>query len=158
VNFPSSAFKRTLRVFACNLRHLVKKIAEIEEHVSKAEMHGEILRYHAVSAALTTVKYDLLTLYVTIRSGGLTAMKASFLFPILTDIQRWLTYTFYQIKQILSAFPGSSVSRQSAASSRRTAPKKLCIPSFYAMNSQLKKAIQHAGTGSEPSRVRAGSS
>jgi len=105
-------FKRGLRVFACNLRNLVKKITQIEGYVTKANIHGEIVRYHAISAALTTIKYDLLTLYVTIRSGGLTAMKTSFLYPILSDTQRWLAYSYYQIKIILSSFPGSNVNRQ----------------------------------------------
>jgi hypothetical protein len=135
--------KRTLGVFACNLRHLVKKIAEIEGYVSKVDMHGEIRRYHAISAALTTVKYDLLTLYVTIRSGGLTAMKTSFLFPILSDTQRWLTYSYYQIKLILSAFPGSNESRRSVRASIQQ-PRKPCIPSFYTLNATLKKAIEQS--------------
>ncbi|CAF4416547.1 unnamed protein product, partial [Adineta steineri] len=84
----SPNFKRILRIFACNLRNLIKKISEIENHISKTDLNGEIIRYHTISTALTTVKYDLLTLYVTIRSGGLTAMKTSFLYPILNDTQR----------------------------------------------------------------------
>lgn len=35
-------------------------------------------------------------------------MKTSFLSPILHDTQRWLTYSYYQIKMILSFFPGSN--------------------------------------------------
>ena len=121
----------------------MKKIAEIESYVSKVEMHGEIRRYHAISAALTTVKYDLLTLYVTIRSGGLTAVKTSFLFPILSDTQRWLTYAYYQIKLILSAFPGSNESRRSARASIQQA-RKPCIASFYTLNTTLKKSIEQS--------------
>jgi hypothetical protein len=90
----------------------VRKISQIETHVTKANINGEILRYHAISAALTTVKYDLLTFYVTIRSGSLTAMKTSFLYPILSDTQRWLTYAYYQIKMVLSSFPGSNTNRR----------------------------------------------
>jgi hypothetical protein len=138
-------FKRILRVFTCNLRHLTKKIGQIETYMSNVDMRGEIVRYHAVLAALTTVKYDLLTLYVTIRSGGLTAMKTSLLLPLLTDTQRWLTYSAYQIKQILSAFPGSSVNRRQRQSSTSTTRRdKVCISSLYMISKKLKRAIQHA--------------
>jgi hypothetical protein len=144
--------KRILRVFSCNLHHLIKKISEIEGHVVKADMSGEIARYHAVSAALTTIKYDLLTLYVTIRSGGLTAMKTSFLLPILSDTQRWLTYSYYQIKMILSAFPGSTVSRRSGQR-LTTIPTKTCISSFYKMSKKLKKSIQQSEITSNESKT-----
>jgi hypothetical protein len=107
----------------------------------KANIKGDILRYHVISAALTTVKYDLLTLYVTIRSGGLTATKTSFLYPILSDTQRWLTYTYYQIKQILSSFPGSNVNRHSNQK-LTTIPSKNCIPSLFMMSNKLKTTIE----------------
>jgi hypothetical protein len=84
-----------------------------------------------------------LTLYVTIRSGGLTAMKTSFLYPILSDTQRWLTYSYYQIKMILSSFPGSNVNRHL---NRRITniPTKTCIPSFYMMTKKLKQTIEQS--------------
>ncbi|CAF0883139.1 unnamed protein product [Adineta steineri] len=145
----SPNFKRILRIFACNLRNLIKKISEIENHISKTDLNGEIIRYHAISTALTTVKYDLLTLYVTIRSGGLTAMKTSFLYPILNDTQRWLTYSYYQIKQILSSFPGSNVNRHL----NRTLQTKTCIPSIYLMNKKLKKTIQQSEISFNESQI-----
>lgn len=121
------------------------KIHDIESQVGTAELKGEIARYHAISAALTTVKYDLLTLYVTIRSGGLTATKTSFLYPILSDTQRWLTYAYHQIKTILASFPGS---RESRRSNRRAAvvSTKTCVPSLYVMSGKLKKAIERSQT------------
>ncbi len=91
----------------------MRKISQIEGHVTKTNISGEIVRYHSISAALTTVKYDLLTLYVTIRSGRLTAMKTSFLYPILSDTQRWLTHAYHQIKIVLSSFPGSNKNHRS---------------------------------------------
>ncbi|CAF1387762.1 unnamed protein product [Adineta ricciae] len=139
----SPNFKRSLRIFACNLRHLVNKIHNIEDHVVKADLKGEILRYHAISAALTTVKYDLLTLYVTIRSGGLTAMKTSYLYPILSDAQRWLTYTYYQIQIILSSFPGSKKTHR-LNRNLTNIPTKTCIPSLHMMSSKLKRTIQQS--------------
>lgn len=39
-------------------------------------------------------------------------MKTSFLYPILSDTQRWLIYSYYQIKMILSSFPGSNTNRK----------------------------------------------
>jgi hypothetical protein len=86
------------------------------------------------------VKYDLLTLYITLRSGNLTAMKTSFLYPILSDTQRWLTYSYYQIKMILSSFPGSNVNRRSNQTIANIQTKN-CIPSFNMMNNKLKKTI-----------------
>ena len=100
-----------MSIFACKLKTLIKRINDIEPLVSKTNLSGEILRYHAIATALTTIKYDLLTLYTAIRSGGLKAMKTSFLYPILSDIQRWLTYTFTQTKLLLSTLPGSNTNR-----------------------------------------------
>lgn len=136
-------FKRILTVFACNLRNLVEKISQIEVHVSKANISGEILRYHAISAALTTVKYDLLILYMTIRSGGLIVMKTSFLYPIFSDIQRWLAYTCYQIKHILSSFPGSMNNRHLTDRSR-SIPNKACLPSIDQLVNQYEKSLEQS--------------
>ena len=70
-------------------------------------------------------------------------MKTSFLYPILNDTQRWLTYSYSQIKMILSSFPGSSVNRH--LNPRITNfPTKNCIPSFYMMNKNLKKTIEQS--------------
>lgn len=135
-------FKRTLGVLACNLRHFADKITQIEGHVSKTNISGELVRYHAIAAALTTVKYDLLILYMTIRSGGLTAMKTSFLYPILSDTQRWLTYTCHQMKLILSAFPGSTNNRHSIDRSR----SKDCLPSIDQLAERFEKTIEQSGT------------
>lgn len=147
-----SDFRGILQVYACNLRNLVTKIKEIERYVVKANLSGEILRYHAISAALTTVKYDLLTLYVTLRSGSLTAMKTSFLYPILSDTQRWLTYAYYQIKMILSSFPGSNASRQLRPRLTNT-PTKACIPSFYTMSKRAKKSVEQSEINSNKSQT-----
>ena len=121
----------------------MNKIHDIEDHVVKANLKGEILRYHAISAALTTVKYDLLTLYVTIRSGGLTTMKTSYLYPILSDTQRWLTYIYHQIQIILSLFPGSTKARRQNQNLTNTSTKT-CIPSLNLMSSKLKRTIQQS--------------
>ena len=106
-------------------------------------IQGEILRYHAIAAALTTVKYDLITLYTAIRSGSLTAMKTSFLYPLLSDTQRWLSYTYYQIKMILSSFPGSNTNRH-LSQRMLNLPKKNCISSLYQMDDRLKKTIEQS--------------
>ncbi|CAF1973512.1 unnamed protein product [Rotaria magnacalcarata] len=148
VRFPLN-YKRVLRAFACNLRHLVKKIGDIEGYVSQANLNEEIIRYHAISAALTTVKYDLLTLYVTIRSGNLRATKTSFLYPILSDTQRWLTYSYYQIKMILSTFPGSSFSRNS----KNRIQTKGCFQTLNMINRKLKKPIEQSETSSNMSKT-----
>ncbi|UJR37280.1 hypothetical protein I4U23_029989 [Adineta vaga] len=139
----SPNFKQILRIFACNLRNLAKKIHDIEDHVMKTELKGEMLRYHAISAALTTVKYDLLTLYITIRSGGLTAMRTSFLYPILSDTQRWLTYAYHQIQMILSFFPGSNKNHR-LNRNLTNMPIKTCIPSFYMMTNRLRKIVEQS--------------
>ena len=142
-DFVFEDFKRILGVFACNLRHLVEKISQIEGHVSKANITGEILRYHAISAALTTVKYDLLILYMTIRSGGLIAMRSSFLYPILSDVQRWLAYTCYQIKIILSSFPGSTSNRHSTDRSRSMS-NKACLPSIDQLVNRFQNSLEQS--------------
>ncbi|CAF0758333.1 unnamed protein product [Rotaria sordida] len=148
----SPNYRRVLRVFACNLRHLVKKIGTIEGYVTKADLNGEILRYHAVSAALTTVKYDLVTLYVTIRSGSLMAMKTSFLYPILSDTQRWLAYSYYQIKMILASFPGSSVNRHSNKKVSNIQIKN-DIQSLNIINKKLEKSIEQSETSSNKNKT-----
>jgi hypothetical protein len=76
--------------------------------------------------------------YATIPSGNLTAMKPSFLYPVFSDTQRWLTYTYSQIKIILSSFPdsnGNPASRQRIANIQT----QNCIPSLYMMNKKFPK-------------------
>ncbi|CAF0774908.1 unnamed protein product [Rotaria sp. Silwood1] len=148
----SPNYRRALRAFACNLRHLVKKIGAIEGYVTKADLNGEILRYHAVSAALTTVKYDLVTLYVTIRSGSLMVMKTSFLYPILSDTQRWLAYSYYQIKIILSSFPGSNVNRH-LNKKLINIQTKTYNQSLNIINKKFEKSIQQSETNSNTSKT-----
>lgn len=109
--------------------------------MGKTNISGEIVRYHALAAALTTIKYDLLTLFIAIRSGGLTAMKTSFLYPILSDIQRWLSYTYSQIKILLSTFPGSSTN-YSRNLKLLNQPTKPCIASLGKMTFESKKTIE----------------
>lgn len=118
--------------------------------MSKANISGELVRYHAISAALTTVKYDLLILYMTIRSGGLTAMKTSFLYPILSDTQRWLTYTCHQVKLILSAFPGSTNNRH-LTDRLRSIPTKDCLPSIDQLAKQFQKTVEQSDSSLDES-------
>ena len=111
----------------------------------KGGLNGEIIRYHAISAALTTVKYDLLTLYVIIRSGSLIAMKTSFLHPILSDTQRWLIYSYSQIKLILGSFPGSNVNHRSSQN-RTNTPAKNYIRPVNIIGNKLEKTAEQSET------------
>lgn len=71
------------------------------------------------------------------------AMKTSFLYPILADTQRWLVYSYYQIKEILSKFPGSSVSRN-RNKQLKSIQTKGCIQTLTMINKKLEKSDRNS--------------